>query len=490
MDFPIQPRVVRLASTMLLCVASHALAQSQVGPDVQRSAVIEDYMLPDHSGLKPPQYFEPWDSMDGFRRAEFGADILRPRVFLPLFDPRPMESQVDLSKPINVPFGFAPTSPMFPDPLEIPLRPLRALEHLLYEQCSTMSNIYYSLVLQSVSRTQPGQGNLGGIGRLDVNLLTILAKTPGLGTSAIQLLFRQGNVIGQPGNWSPSVASGTYFNMNALDQGNLSTLNILSYQQGFADDRLVFSVGKMHPNQYFMLNFYANDESRQFMNGSFDGNSVFQPAQGTYSPGFVMQSVPFEDIYVNAAVFDIADYPGNSFQNLNEGLYWAGFEVGWTPNWLGSFSRYNVTFGTTNAGNQSYAGYGDVTGIKQTNSMVGFLGQQQIGDWLGVFAEYGLGQDTAVVASQEFSAGLSIVRPFGRVDDDFGIAYAWTRPNNAYGNIPAGSDPPSASVMETFYRWQITNSMQLTPDLQLSFNPASGDGSTVVSLALRLKTQF
>jgi carbohydrate-selective porin OprB len=137
-----------------------------------------------------------------------------------------------------------------------------------------------------------------------------------------------------------------------------------------------------------------------------------------------------------------------------------------------------------------YAGYGDVTGIKQTNSMVGFLGQQQIGDWLGVFAEYGLGQDTAVVASQEFSAGLSIVRPFGRVDDDFGIAYAWTRPNNAYGNIPAGSDPPSASVMETFYRWQITNSMQLTPDLQLSFNPASGDGSTVVSLALRLKTQF
>ena len=134
-----------------------------------------------------------------------------------------------------------------------------------------------------------------------------------------------------------------------------------------------------------------------------------------------------------------------------------------------------MTVGTTNAGNQSYAGYGNVTGIKQTNSMIGFLGQQQIGDWLGVFAEYGLGQSTGAVAQQEFSAGVSIVKPFGRVDD---------------GNEPAGSDPASASVLETFYRLQITDSMQLSPDLQVSFNPASGDGSPVVALALRLKTQF
>jgi porin len=250
------------------------------------------------------------------------------------------------------------------------------------------------------------------------------------------------------------------------------------------------NVGKMHPNQYFMLNFYANDESRQFLNGSFDGNSVFQPAQGTYAPGFVTQVVPFDNIYVNAGIFDIADYPGNSFQNINDGLYWAGVEVGWTPNFLDAFSRYNVTVGTTNAGNESFAGYGNVTGVKQTNSMIGFLGQQQIGDWLGVFAEYGLGQSTGAVAQQEFSAGVSIVKPFGRVDDDFGIAYAWTKPNNNYGNEPAGSDPASASIFETFYRLQITDSMQLSPDLQVSFNPASGDGSPVVSLALRLKTQF
>jgi len=484
-----QTRFVFLACAAPAFLSTHAMAQSQVGPAFQRSAVVEDYILPDHSGLKPPIFYEPWNSMNGTRRAQFAGDFLTPRVFLPLFEPRPMESQFDM-KHTDRPFGFTPLAPIFPDPLEFAMRPVRGLEHVLYEQCSTMTNMYYTLVVQGVSRTLPDQGNIAGIGRLDVNFLTVLAKTPGFGTSAIQMLFRQHNVIGQPANWTPGGASGTYFFMNSLQNSNNSTLNILSYQQGFIDDKLIFNVGKMHPNQYFMLNFYANDESRQFLNGSFDGNSVFQPAQGTYSPGFVTQIVPFDNIYVNAGIFDIADYPGNSFQNINDGLYWAGVEVGWTPNFLDTFSRYNVTVGTTNAGNQSYAGYGNVTGIKQTNSMIGFLGQQQIGDWLGVFAEYGLGQSTGAVAQQEFSAGVSIVKPFGRVDDDFGIAYAWTKPNNNYGNEPVGSDPASASMFETFYRLQITDSMQLSPDLQVSFNPASGDGSPVVSLALRLKTQF
>ena len=480
---------VWIAFSATTFISSNALAQSQVGPAFQRAAVVEDYVLPDHTGLKPPVFYEPWDIMNGIRRAEFGADLLSPRTFLPLFDPRPMETQIDFNM-VDNPFGFTPLDPIFQGPLEVPMRPIRALEHLLYEQCSTMSNIYYTLVLQSLSRTLPGEGNLAGVGRLDANFLTVLAKTPGLGTSAVQILFRQHNVIGQPSNWTPGGASGSYFFMDSLQNENNSTLNIVSFQQGLLDDRVVLSVGKMHPNHFFMLNFYANDESRQFLNGSFDGNSVFQPAQGTYSPGFVAQMIPCDDIYVNAAIFDLADYPGDSFQNINAGLYWAGVEVGWTPNWLGAFSRYNVTFGTTNAGNQSYSGYGDVTGIKQSNSMIGFLGQQQIGDWLGVFAEYGLGDSTGAVAQQELSVGVSIVRPFGRPDDDFGIAFAWTKPNNNYGNEIPGSEPQSASVLETFYRLQLTNSLQLSPDLQVSFDPASGDGSPVVALGLRLKMQF
>ncbi len=470
-------------------MSAKASAQSQVGPGVSRTAVIKDYVLPDHTGLKPPEFYEPWELMNGIRRAEFGSDLLSPRRFLPFFDPRPMESNIDFGE-IDRPFGFAPVNPIFPDPLEVPMRPIRGLEHLLYEQCSTMSNIYYTLVLQGVSRTLPGQGNLAGVGRLDVNFLTVLAKSPEYGTSAVQILFRQHNILGQPANWTPGGASGSFFFMNSLQNADNTTLNIVSYQQGFLNDRVVLSTGKLHPNQFFMLNFYANDESRQFLNGSFDGNSVFQPAQGTYAPGFVSQVIPCDDIYVNSAIFDIADYPGNSFQNLNEGLYWAGVEVGWTPNWLNKFSRFNVTLGTTNAGNQSFAGYGNITGVKQTNSMIGFLAQQQFNDWLGVFVEYGLGESNNVVAQQEVSAGISIVRPFGRPDDDFGIAYAWTKPTNNYGDEIPGSDPQSATVLETFYRLQITDSMQLSPDLQVSFNPASGDGSAVVSLALRLKMQF
>jgi|GEM_PF-1130945 len=482
-------RFVFLPLILLLWLAAKASSQTQVGPDVQRALVVKEYMQADGTGLKPPTFFEPWDSMTEVRRGKFGGDILSPQQFLPLFGPRMVETRVDLNTPINAPFGFAPASPLFPDPFELPLRPMRSLERFLYEQGSTMSNIYYSLVLQSVSRTLANQGNIGGVGRLDANFLTVLAQTQGMGTTAIQVLFRQGNVVGQPTNWSAQGASGTWFNMNALNQGNLSTLNIFSFSQGFADDRIVVSAGKMHPNQFFMLNFYANDESRQFMNLAFDGNDVFQPAQGAYCPGVQLQTIPFEDFYINAGIYDIADNQGTAFQNINNGLYWAGAELGWTPNFLGTFSRFNVTFGTSNQGSQAYSN-GNFTGTKQTNSMVGCMAQQQIGDGVGLFAEYGLGNSTNASASQELSIGLSLTRPFGRLDDDVGFAYSWAAPTNSYGNLPPTNSPPTVNTMEMFYRLQITNSMQLSPDLQLSFDPASGNGGTVVALGLRLKSQF
>ncbi len=44
--------------------------------------------------------------------------------------------------------------------------------------------------------------------------------------------------------------------------------------------------------------------------------------------------------------------------------------------------------------------------------------------------------------------------------------------------------------MEVFYRLQLTDSMQLTPDLQIVLTPATGDPDPIVLFGLRLRTQF
>ena len=75
-----QPRFVFLACATPALLSAYVMAQSQVGPAFQRSTVVEDYILPDHSGLKPPIFYEPWDSMNGTRRAQFGGDFLTPRI--------------------------------------------------------------------------------------------------------------------------------------------------------------------------------------------------------------------------------------------------------------------------------------------------------------------------------------------------------------------------------------------------------------------------
>ena len=121
------------------------------------------------------------------------------------------------------------------------------------------------------------------------------------------------------------------------------------------------------------------------------------------------------------------------------------------------------------------------------------------------------------------SCGIGVERPFGRRGDLFGVAYNWMRPSSDIGSpgtstsllggplspIPAtfigtpwnetdvfsnrrnNSNPRPQSMVEAFYRIQLTESMQLTPDVQVVFNPGvRNDVDTSVVFSLRLTTDF
>ena len=65
------------------------------------------------------------------------------------------------------------------------------------------------------------------------------------------------------------------------------------------------------------------------------------------------------------------------------------------------------------------------------------------------------------------------------------MAYNWSKPSDL---LP---DQRSQSLVEAFYRIQLTDSMQLTPDIQVVFDPSTrSDTDSVVVIGLRLTTDF
>ena len=117
------------------------------------------------------------------------------------------------------------------------------------------------------------------------------------------------------------------------------------------------------------------------------------------------------------------------------------------------------------------------------------------------------------------SCGIGIEKPFGRRGDLFGLGFNWMRPSSAISsagngggllggtstavefvglpynqtNVFAspGTTARPQSMIEAFYRVQLTESMQLTPDIQVVFDPSARDDTDVsVVLGLRLTTDF
>ena len=65
----------------------------------------------------------------------------------------------------------------------------------------------------------------------------------------------------------------------------------------------------------------------------------------------------------------------------------------------------------------------------------------------------------------------------------FGLAAAWGQPSTRSSR--------SETILETFYRLQVTDAMQLSPDLQLVFNPANNARDDFIGvLGVRLRFQF
>ena len=113
--------------------------------------------------------------------------------------------------------------------------------------------------------------------------------------------------------------------------------------------------------------------------------------------------------------------------------------------------------------------------------------QQQIADSTAIWSQYLLSSGEIGPAQQELTMGLSVNNCFGRSNDGFGIAIGWTDPSTV-----AYPGWRQRFQLETYYRLQLTESWQLSPDFQFLSRPSDpqAEDRPIYAFALRLLTEF
>ncbi|MFB0985041.1 MAG: carbohydrate porin [Phycisphaerales bacterium] len=408
------------------------------------------------------------------------------------------------------PLGITDLNPLLPSPLATLLAPLRNGESWTKKNMGLSWNIYYTLLYQHATRTNDGLGDNAGSGRLDLNFDWVIFDEPGIGRGNIGFLLRSGVELGQSDDYAMGNAVGAApANLNALQWTYPASFDLLYWQQGWCNDRVVATVGKVHPNQYIQLSRVANDESRQFLAGVFDGLNTLGSTLGTYTAGASIQVIPTDGLYVNAVWADPDGGPDRGFGDLGDGSWWAAAQIGIAPvlngldgsevtgNWNFVFAGTNrgvkaSTLQSENQGQSNGAGFGLVLqeGLTPTNENKnewswGVMVEQGLTSDLDLLLQYGSSTNGMSAIDRQFNAAIRWDRPFGRNDEAIGAGFSWSRPTDLY-------DPSRREIMmiETYYRIQLTESMQLSPDLQIVLQPATGADRPVYIFGIRLKTQF
>lgn len=387
--------------------------------------------------------------------------------------PRPDRSM----PPLPFPSGTEGVDPLLGSPLQFVFDPIRLGQEALAD-AGLKLGIYELLVGQAVTNAAPGTRSSAGSSRFDLRLDALAWRPEGLGAGRVCIQFRQNNVMPEGAtDLSNSVGSVT-----VLDESlaSISTKLVRAYfAQGFLDDRVTITVGKVNPEDYIGLNVFASDETSQFLANAFDGNDVLPVGYQAGTVGVVAQALVLPWLYVNAEYVSA----GNATQAYLEDTFGSGYfvagEVGVVLSPLDRPGRISFAWcasdenTTTLADDTKTYGQGWV-----------FVAQQFLNPELGVWFQAAGADDTvAYSASDEVAVGITSQDAFGRRGDGWGVAFGRSNP------VAAGEQ--MQNTIEAYYRLQVTGALQVTFDVQALVPPAGsvGDESAVAG-AIRAKWTF
>ncbi|MSR44323.1 MAG: hypothetical protein EXS15_03065 [Phycisphaerales bacterium] len=372
------------------------------------------------------------------------------------------------------------------DPFSYLFSPVRNLAIASQEQFGLRWDIYDVIVYQGATTVMAGNSAAEGVNRFNLRADLKLWDFGGHATGRITAQMRQTNAFPTSSDLGTKVGSDITLDSNFT--GHLGTRLVrLRYEQGLLDNRVMVSVGKINPNDYVLNNPFAGDETTQFLASIFDGSDAAQVGFQGYLLGAAVLVVPMDGVYANF----VATAPSTQATNglgadlLGTGLWWFASEVGIVTDFLGdvdSPGRYSVGFNTTNASYES-------TDLATARSGNGFwvMGTEYFTADVGAWAQFTYCDPSVALYKSEFTAGLSIQNCFDRKGDGFGVAWGFT--TNPTGDLGV------QTVTELYYRFQLTDSVQITPDIQVITNPTNpttdtSQSDTVVVFGIRALIHF
>ena len=451
-----------IAVLALLAIAGLSHADNDNGDDVARLSESFRRLPPGERSRYLTQSFAFMNvnRMDGYE---------------PLFGggPRPDRS----TPPLPFPSGSEGVDPLFGSPLQFLFDPIRLGQEALADRGLKLG-IYELLVGQAVTDAAPGTRSALGSSRFDLRLDALAWRPEGLGTGRFCIQFRQNNAMpGGASDLANSVGSVT-----ALDEplASISTKLVrCHFSQGFLDDRLTVTVGKVNPEDYIGLNVFASDETSQFLANVFDGNDVLPVAYQAGTVGVVAQALVLPWLYVNAQCVSAGNATEAYFEETFGSGYFVAGEVGVVLSPLDRPGRISFAWcasdenATTLADDSKTFGQGWV-----------FVAQQFLDPELGVwFQAAGADETIAYTASDEIAVGITSQDAFGRRGDGWGVAVGRSNP------VAAGER--MQNTIEAYYRLQVTGALQVTFDVQALVPPAGSAGEeSVFAGAIRAKWTF
>jgi hypothetical protein len=283
----------------------------------------------------------------------------------------------------------------------------------------------------------------------------------------------QGGVLA--GNIVPTAATWGDFNYGITQ---------LYIRQSLYGNRFQYAVGRLFaPNFVNAYPFF--DDNRQFLNQNFSTSPTIASALRGF--GAIGLIYPTDGgLYVQAGIFTAnSQDTGNTIDSFfNEDEYFTTVEIGWS-----GLARLPVPIAARGPMDQNNVhltlwhkdAQPNAPALNQPEAQgVAFNANFMYGPNTMWFVRGGASDGW--ITQGALSAGIGY-RPPSASADLFGIAGGWTD--------PANENLRDQFTFETFYRYQLTPNLAITPDLQVVFNPSLNPTiDSQLILGLRLRATF
>lgn len=258
--------------------------------------------------------------------------------------------------------------------------------------------------------------------------------------------------------------------VNADATGGDSSVELIEmwYEHSVSENfRVTF--GKIDATCYLDDNAFANDECGQFLGASFKNSTAIEFPDDN-GLGVRLALSPSEKVEVNLGVVE----SDGDWEDVSDDLFVFG-QINLMPKFFDKEGNYRF-YGWMN--NKAHTDFNDSSKGNENNAGFGISFDQMLSEHIGAFVRLGTQKKEVSTLESAWSLGLQVNGNIWDRENDFlGIAFGQNMASDDYGKT--GEPDATESHIEVYYNYYVNDSLTISPDFQMIFNPNGVDSSSV-----------